>query len=118
MPLRSHQHRVYGRSLQTARTGSFYSASVLVLAFRLLPYGLSVTSGAVRQALADDSFERALGALHIVHAEPHAVAIPEIEFRQVAVQVLLGAMLIHALHATLEDRIEAFDRIGGDDVML
>src|SRR5207248_11749774 len=45
-------------------------------------------------------------------SEPDTIGIAEIELRQVAVQVLLGAMLINALHAALEDRIEAFDGIG------
>src|SRR5437016_3884067 len=31
-------------------------------------------------------------------------------------QMLLAAMLIHALHAALEDRIEAFNRVRGDYV--
>ena len=38
--------------------------------------------------------------------------IPEIELGQVAVQVLLRAMLIDALHAALEDAEVALDRIG------
>ena len=47
----------------------------------------------------------------VVHAELGAVAVAEIELRQIAVQMLFAAMLIDALHAALEDREEAFDRV-------
>ena len=43
-----------------------------------------------------------------------AVGITEIELRHVAVKVLLGAVLIDALHAALEDREEAFNRVRVD----
>jgi hypothetical protein len=36
----------------------------------------------------------------------------KIEFGEIAVQVLLFAMLIHALHAAFENREIAFGRIG------
>src|SRR5690348_8791435 len=39
------------------------------------------------------------------------MVIAEVEFSKVAVQMLLAAMLIDALHAALEDRKEAFDRV-------
>src|SRR5205823_6419365 len=45
-------------------------------------------------------------------AKPHAIGIAEVEFRQVAVQMLLATMLVNADHAALEDRVEAFDGIG------
>ncbi len=40
----------------------------------------------------------------------------EVKFRQVAVRMLLGTMLIDTLHAALEDRIEALNRVRGDHV--
>ena len=40
------------------------------------------------------------------------VVIAEIEFRQIAVKVLLVAMLVDALHAALENREYALDGIG------
>jgi hypothetical protein len=40
------------------------------------------------------------------------VRVAEIEFRQIAMQMLLAAMLIDAFHAALKDRKEAFRRIG------
>lgn len=42
------------------------------------------------------------------------MVVPEIELGHVAMQVLLAAMLIDALHAALEDAVEAFNRIGMD----
>ena len=42
------------------------------------------------------------------------MVIAEVEFGQVAVQMVMGAMLVNALHATLEDREEALDGIGMD----
>ena len=38
-----------------------------------------------------------------------AGAVAEIEFREIAMQVLFGAMLIVAAHTALEDTKEAFD---------
>ncbi len=35
------------------------------------------------------------------------MVVPKIELRNVAVQVLLGAVLINALHAALEDAVVA-----------
>ena len=55
-----------------------------------------------------------VGPVLIVNAKRDAVGIAEIEFGQVAVQVLLAAVLIDALHAALEDREVTFDRVRGD----
>jgi hypothetical protein len=69
-------------------------------------------SRSIGKALPDDAFDRPFGALHVVYAKPHAVRISKIELRQIAVQVLLAAMLIDSLHATFEDRIIAFNGVG------
>ena len=53
-------------------------------------------------------------ALAILDAKRRAVAVAKIKLRQVAVQMLLAGVLIDALHAALEDRIEAFDRVAVD----
>jgi hypothetical protein len=45
----------------------------------------------------------AISAHWIVTAKADAVGITEIKFAQVAVQVLLAAMLVDALHAALEN---------------
>ena len=93
--------RACERSLQTAHIGFSYSALVSVFAFRLLPYGLSVTSGAVSKALSNDALKRPFGALYIVHTKANAVAIAEVELSQIAMQMLLFAMLIDAFTDTV-----------------
>jgi hypothetical protein len=55
--------------------------------------------------------DRSLSALGVVNAQPDAIAVAEIEFAQVAMQVLLGAVLIDAFHAAFEYRKVTFDRV-------
>src|ERR1700680_3973528 len=98
------QRQARERFPRTARIEPFYLVSVPALAFRLLPYGLSVTSRSIREALANDTLDRPLSAFDVVNPEPHAVAVAEIELGKISVQVLLFAMLIDALHTALEDR--------------
>lgn len=43
-----------------------------------------------------------------------AIVVAEVEFCKIAVQMVLAAVLIDALHSTLEDREEAFDGVGVD----
>jgi len=43
----------------------------------------------------------------IIHAEGNAVAVAEFKLRQIAVQMLFGAMLIHAFRAALKDQVVA-----------
>ena len=111
------QYRQYQdreRFVETARTDLSYLASPSFLAFRLLPYGLSVTSRSIGQPLADSALNRTGGALNVIYALPDAIAIPEIKLRKIAVQMLLAAMLVDALHAAFEDRIVTFNGVGGD----
>jgi len=49
----------------------------------------------------------------IVYAKADAVGVAESELIQIALQVLLAAMLIHTNHAALEDAEKAFDAVGG-----
>src|SRR6202051_995213 len=109
---RHYQRQDRERFAGTARTDLSYLALPGALAFRLLPYGLSVTSRSIGQPLADSALNRAGGALNVIYAEPNAVAISEIELRQIAVQMLLLAMLVDAFHAALEDRIVALNGVG------
>ena len=46
-----------------------------------------------------------------MYALGDAVVIPEVKLCQIAVQVLFIAVLIHAFHASLEDREIAFQRV-------
>jgi len=59
----------------------------------------------------------ARATFYVIYAEPNAIAIAEIKLSEIAVQVLLAAMLIDALHAALEDRIVVLDGIGADDAL-
>src|ERR1700683_1954491 len=103
------------RFAETARIVLFYSAFFVCPFRRVFPYGLSVVSLPIGEPLSDNSFHRSRGALHVIYAKPNAVAIAEIELRQIAVQVLFLAVLINALHAALKDREVAFDRVGMHD---
>jgi len=48
----------------------------------------------ISQPLAFDALQGTVGPLAIVNAEPDAVAIAEIKFGEIAVKVLLAAVLI------------------------
>ena len=48
---------------------------------------------------------------HSIH-EGNIYAVAEIELRNIAVKVLLAAMLINALHAAFEDAVEPLKRVG------
>ena len=98
----------------TARIALFYLASPLPLAWRLLPYGLSVVSLPVGQSLSDDALNGPFGSLNVVYAQPDPIGIAEIELREIAVQMLLFAVLVDAFHATLENRVVALDGVGVD----
>jgi hypothetical protein len=117
MHLLIHRNQVHERFPGTARIALFASAFyVLVLALcRLLPYGRSLTSRSIGETLSNDAFDRALGAIYVIYAEPDAIAIAEIEFGKIAVQMLFAAMLIDALHAAFENRIVTFNCVGVDD---
>src|SRR5229473_2824683 len=77
-------------------------------------FGGLATSRSVGEPLPADTLDRPLGALVIVDAEGSAVAVPEIELGEVAVQVPLITMLINAAHPTLEDAEKALDSVGVD----
>ena len=82
-------------------------------------WALSLKVFAVRpsigQTLANDALSQLVGALSVIHAKRNAVVMTEIELRQIAMQMLLGAMLIGAEHAAFENREVAFDGVRGDD---
>src|ERR1700730_11292070 len=72
------------------------------------------TNCLIREPLPNDALQRAFGALCIVNAKLHAVVIAKIELGDVAMQMLLAAMLVDAFHAALENRIVAFYRVRVD----
>jgi hypothetical protein len=116
LPL-THRNQAPERFVETARIAlSALAFYVLVLALcRLLPYGRSLRSRSIGETLSNDTFDCARGALYVIYAEPDAIAIAEIEFGKIAVQMLFAAMLVDALHAAFEDRIVAFNCVGMDD---
>lgn len=67
----------------------------------------------IHQALSGNALQRLVGAGGIIDAKGDAVRVAKIKFAQVAVQVLLRAVLIDALHAALENRKVAFNGIRG-----
>ncbi len=71
----------------------------------------------ISEPLADEALKREIGARDIIYAELGTIGIAEIKFREVAVKVALAAMLIDALHAALEHAEEAFNGVGGDDLL-
>jgi hypothetical protein len=62
----------------------------------------------VRQSLANARLNSKDCAFPIGHG---ARVVPEIEFRDVAVQILFGAMLVIAPHSAFENAKEAFNRV-------
>src|SRR5437899_1424112 len=108
----SDRRRVFERSHGTARIAWPYLASSSLAFGLFFPYGHSVMSRSIGEPLADDTFQRAFGAAHVVYAQLGAVAIAEIELGKIAVQVLLFAVLINADHAALENRKIAFGGVG------
>ena len=63
----------------------------------------------IHQALALRALNDLGNALRILDAKRGTIRVAKIELSQIAVQVLLAAMLINALHAALEDRVVALD---------
>ena len=57
------------------------------------------------ESLADHASDGLIGPVLIINTNPNAVAVAEIKLRQIAVQMPLRAMLIHALHAAFEDAV-------------
>jgi putative SOS response-associated peptidase YedK len=51
---------------------------------------------------------RLIGSVLIVDAKRNPAVVAEVEFRQIPVQMLLGAVLINALHVALEDAVVPF----------
>src|SRR6478672_8242737 len=102
------QRHASERLLRTARIVVCPSPSAFFALCLLFPCGRSVTRRSIGQTLANDAFQCALGALHIIYAKPDPIGIAEIELRKITVQMLLAAMLVHTQHAALENRVIPF----------
>jgi hypothetical protein len=71
------------------------------------------TNCSVGQPTASGALQGTLGAHHIIDPQLDPVGVPEIELGQVAMEMVLPAMLVDAEHPALEDREEPFDAVGG-----
>lgn len=63
----------------------------------------------IGKALSNDPLEELRGADFVVHAKARTVGIAEIEFRRVAMKMLIGDMVVDANDAALQDREVIFD---------
>src|SRR5437762_13175368 len=113
MPTLSHQLQERGQYQRIADAVSQDSVLPLIEVFfaRFLQ-GSSLMSRLIGEPLALHAEQKNLGAVLIFDAERLAIAIAEIEFSKVAVQVIVPAVLVDALHSALEDREESFDGVG------
>ncbi len=66
----------------------------------------------IGQSLAADALQRTIRASLVIDAKPNAVAVPKIKLREIAVQMLFGAVLINTIDATLEDAEITLDGVG------
>src|SRR5208283_2845208 len=80
----------------------------------LLFLGGCFVSAPIREALSDDAKRHPIGAIHIFATKRRTVRITEVELSKVAVQMLLAAVLVNALHASLENRVISFNCVRVD----
>lgn len=72
----------------------------------------------IREALSNDALQQRFCPGGVAHAERLAIVVPKIKLCNVAVQMVVAAVLVHALHAALEHREEAFDGVGVDRAVI
>src|SRR3954451_16265857 len=79
-----------------------------------LPLALSpcATSRFVGQPATLRALKGKRRTLHVINPELRAVAVAEVEFRQVAMQVRFADVLVYSVHAALQYREETFYGIG------
>ena len=114
---RTHQknHRIKNSSCQDSSNKFNFLGAKCLLRNLFLGNRLFIRPP-IGEALAHNPSHQTIRAGQIVHAHGDTVGVAEIELGKVAVQVAFAAMLVDALHAALEDRIEALDGIGGDEL--
>lgn len=115
MTYRFYQRQAPSQSPQTGTTvpcRPVQALTFLPYLLRFLRQGSSLASCLIGQPLADDALQQTISAGNVINTQGHAVTIAEIELGKVAVQMVMAAMLVDALHAALEYRKEAFDGIG------
>jgi hypothetical protein len=65
----------------------------------------------VGQSLAYNALERGNSALLVVYAQSDAIVIAEVELSDIAMQMLLAAVLVNVLYAALEHAVEALNGV-------
>ena len=65
----------------------------------------------IRQAFPADAFEQLFRAHRVIKSKLLTMVVAKVKFSGVAVQVMRTAMLVHAIHAALEDAEKAFNRV-------
>src|ERR1035438_8928856 len=122
MPAQLPPRRAFERSLRTARIAPCHPAFdeprawiYRGLGFLAGPYlCLPSVKRSIGEPFPDNTLQRALGALGVIYAEFDAIAMAEIELCDIAMQMLLGAMLVNAFHAALENAVVSLSRIDTD----
>jgi hypothetical protein len=71
----------------------------------------------IGEPLTHDTGKDVRGTAHVASAQGYAVVVAEIKLSEIAVKVLLIAMLIDATHAALEHRELALDGVGVNDLV-
>src|SRR5258708_678475 len=113
MTPRSHQHQVFAQSQRISETVFLVNHAFAFWALDfLLRQGSSLMSRLIGEPLALHSLEQNVRAVGIFNPKSNAIAIAEIEFGKIAVQVVVAAMLIDTFHTAFEDREEALDGVG------
>jgi hypothetical protein len=80
-----------------------YFGFLFLLLAELAHGGLSLVRRSIGQPVSDDALQRGGSAGNVVHAQPDVIGIPEVELREIAVQVGPADVLVHAVDAALED---------------
>lgn len=68
----------------------------------------------VSEPLPDYPFQEFFSPRGVVGSLSTPMIVPEIELRKIAVKMLFFAVLVHAFHASLEDREVPFRAVGVD----
>src|SRR5690349_4834560 len=104
--------KIAASTSRSVRFGTARAFMKFLMALTCAKLQSGVMSPSIGEALADAALYGCVGARHVVNAQRDAMVVPEVELAQIAMQVLLTAVLIDALHTALEDREVALDGVG------
>src|SRR5882672_3225190 len=116
---RSYPLQAYEQYPQIAEIVSvgYHAFSFLACSTLQFRSGSSLMSCNIGKPLAFYPAQKNFRALRVFDSESLAIAVSEIELGEIAIQMVSGAMLVHAFHAALEDRKESFYGIGMDSAI-